>query len=60
MTNEQVVCFGVACPKHENCKLYKAVDGSTDEPRQATCDNGKLAFPMYEEAEPCSDASSSG
>lgn len=40
-------CFGVMCPKHQDCARYAAIEDPKVTARQATCDHGDGETPMF-------------
>lgn len=48
-TDTMPACYGVLCPKHAACARYHAVEQTSMNHTQATCDDGQGGRPMFVE-----------
>ncbi len=44
---DKIACYGVMCPKHQNCQRYEDAETSQEIQWQATCDHGDCKFPGF-------------
>ena len=47
ITNTTPACYGIACPKHGACARYHAVEQTSPDHTQGTCDDGQGGRPMF-------------
>ena len=48
ITPRRPACYGMGCPRHQDCQLYAAVEETSPDHTMATCDDGEGGRPHFQ------------